>query len=205
MIILPGSKNTMGDLKWLRQNGLEAAIKRLTGEIPIFGICGGFQMLGESISDTEGVEEGGTIKGLGLLKIKTNLQKEKVRCQAKGRLNKIEGIFSPLSDIEYVGYEIHMGQTYVDDIENIKNKNIDILSDGDKNVYGTYLHGIFDKGDIASTIVKSLAEKKGISLIDTNVEDYQSFKEKQYDKLADTLREYLDMDKIYGMLKDANL
>jgi adenosylcobyric acid synthase len=53
--------------------------------------------------------------------------------------------------------------------------------------------------------VKSLAEKKGISLIDTNVEDYQSFKEKQYDKLADTLREYLDMDKIYGMLKDANL
>jgi adenosylcobyric acid synthase len=128
-----------------------------------------------------------------------------VRCQAKGRLNKIEGIFSPLSDIEYVGYEIHMGQTYVDDIENIKNKNIDILSDGDKNVYGTYLHGIFDKGDIASTIVKSLAEKKGISLIDTNVEDYQSFKEKQYDKLADTLREYLDMDKIYGMLKDANL
>jgi adenosylcobyric acid synthase len=135
------------------------------------------------------------------------LQKEKVRCQAKGRLNKIEGIFSPLSDMEYIGYEIHMGQTYIDDIENIDYEKIDktIVSDGNKNVYGTYLHGIFDKGDIASTIVKSLAEKKGISLIDTEIEDYQSFKEKQYDKLADTLREYLDMDKIYGMLKDANL
>jgi adenosylcobyric acid synthase len=204
MIILPGSKNTMGDLKWMRQNGLEAAIKKRVGDTPIFGICGGFQMLGETILDTEGVEEGGTIRGLSLLKIKTNLQKEKVRLQASGRLNKIEGIFSLLSDMEYVGYEIHMGQTYMDGSEKIDIDKV-IVSDGDKNVYGTYLHGIFDKGEIATEIVMSLADKKGISLIDTEIEDYQSFKEKQYDKLADTLREYIDMDKIYGMLKDANI
>jgi adenosylcobyric acid synthase len=204
MIILPGSKNTMGDLKWMRQNGLEVAIKKRVGDTPIFGICGGFQMLGESVLDTEGVEEGGTIRGLGLLKIKTNLQKEKVRLQASGQLNKIEGIFSSLSDMEYVGYEIHMGQTYMDGGEKIDIDKV-IVSDGDKNVYGTYLHGIFDKGEIAAEVVRSLAEKKGISLIDTEIEDYQSFKEKQYDKLADILREYLDMDKIYGMLKDANI
>jgi adenosylcobyric acid synthase len=203
MIILPGSKNTMGDLKWLRQNGLEAAIKKLAGDIPIFGICGGFQMLGESISDTDGVEEGGALKGLGLLKIKTNLQKDKIRCQAKGRLNRVEGIFSPLSDMEYIGYEIHMGQTFfAENNGNIDNK---IVSAGWKNIYGTYLHGIFDKGDIAGVIIKALADKKGVSLKATDIEDYQGFKEKQYDKLADTLRRYVEMDRIYGMLREAGV
>jgi adenosylcobyric acid synthase len=203
MIILPGSKNTMGDLKWLRQNGLEAAIKKLAVDIPIFGICGGFQMLGESISDTDGVEEGGALKGLGLLKIKTNLQKDKIRCQAKGRLNRVEGIFSPLSGMEYIGYEIHMGQTFfAENNGNIDNK---IVSAGGKNIYGTYLHGIFDKGDIAGVIIKALADKKGISLKATDIEDYQGFKEKQYDKLADTLRRYVEMDRIYGMLREAGV
>ena len=62
LIFLPGSKNTMGDLKWMRQNGLEAAVKKLAGDIPVFGICGGYQMLGETIEDPDGVEEGGSIR-----------------------------------------------------------------------------------------------------------------------------------------------
>ena len=90
LIFLPGSKNTMGDLKWMRQNGLEAAVKRLAGEIPVFGICGGYQMLGETIADPDGVEEGGSIRGMELLSVTTVLQKEKRRCQTEGSVGQIE-------------------------------------------------------------------------------------------------------------------
>ena len=71
LIFLPGSKNTMGDLKWMRQNGLEAAVKRAAGKVPIFGICGGYQMLGYEIADPDSVEEGGRIRGMELLPVRT--------------------------------------------------------------------------------------------------------------------------------------
>ncbi len=209
MIVLPGSKNTMGDLKWMRQNGLEAAIKVKSEEIPIFGICGGYQMLGEWINDFEGVEDGGTLRGMELLPVVTELKKDKVRRQVKGRLHSLEGVFSTISRLDYVGYEIHMGQTYLIENgkvirENRKDSRV-IIYDGNKSIYGTYVHGIFDKGEIATAIVQTLAEKKGITIKKGAFEDYQKFKEKQYDKLADTLREYLNMEEIYGMLKEVHL
>lgn len=205
MIFLPGSKNTMGDLKWMRQNGLEAVVKKMAEEIPVWGICGGYQMMGEAISDLEEIEEGGVIRGMELLPIVTELRKEKVRCQTEGTLPKLEGMFSNLSQVPYTGYEIHMGKTdLVKNGEIIKkdvNKEKTVISG--KNVYGTYIHGIFDKGGIASAIVEVLAERKGIQIDNGMFEDYQSFKEKQYDKLATTLREYLNMEEIYGMLGEA--
>ena len=203
MILLPGSKNTMGDLKWMRQNGLEAAVKKLAGEVVIFGICGGYQMLGERITDTEEVEEGGTLRGMELLPIITKLKTEKVRAQVAGKLPELEGIFAKLSGLDYVGYEIHMGKTKFSSKSTWKRERI-IVSDKNKNVYGTYVHGIFDKGDIATVVVQALAKKKGIFVENGAFEDYQSFKEKQYEKLADTLREYLNMEEIYGMLKEAH-
>lgn len=209
MVILPGSKNTMGDLKWMRQNGLEAAVKRLAEEIPIWGICGGYQMLGEAVIDKKGVEEEGVLRGMELLSVVTSLEEEKIRRQTEGRLPKVEGIFSGLSGLCYSGYEIHMGRTELSGKEQkekgtLQEENV-ILSGTDRNVYGTYVHGIFDKADIAAGIVKALAQKKGLSISDGGLEDYQSFKEKQYDKLADTLREYLNMEEIYGMLQTAHL
>ncbi|MBQ2801347.1 MAG: cobyric acid synthase [Lachnospiraceae bacterium] len=211
MIILPGSKNTMGDLKWMRQNGLEVAIKRLAEEIPIWGICGGYQMLGEQIVDSENVEEGGILRGMELLPSVTELKREKVRCQVEGRLQELEGPFSALSGLEYVGYEIHMGQTDLTESgkaigSRAKEENSHVVISGkNTNVYGTYVHGIFDKGGIATGIVQALAERKGIKIEDGVLEDYQSFKEKQYDKLADTLRQYLNMEEIYGMFREAHL
>ena len=80
-----------------------------------------------------------------------------------------------------------------------------IISGRNKNVYGTYVHGIFDKGCIATAVVQALAKKKGIWIEEEAFEDYRSFKEKQYDRLADTLREYLNMEEIYGMLREARL
>ena len=209
MIILPGSKNTMGDLKWMRQNGIEAVVKKMAEEIPVWGICGGYQMLGERISDPEGMEEGGVIRGMELLPVVTELKKEKVRCQTEGKINKLEGVFSVLSEVMYTGYEIHMGKTDLVENGKITRKDINsekaVISVGKKNVYGTYIHGIFDKGSIAAVIVQTLAEKKGMQIKNGLVEDYESFKEKQYDKLADTLREYLNMEEIYGMLGEAHL
>ena len=212
MVILPGSKNTMGDLKWMRQNGLESAVKKLAEEIPIFGICGGFQILGEQITDPAEVEEGGALRGMELLPVVTELRGEKVRCQIEGKLPKLNGFFSNLSELEFAGYEIHMGKTDYSESgkENeIRDGVLDVKkiieSGSNKNVYGTYVHGIFDRGCVATAVVQALARKKGIGIKEGAYEDYRSFKEKQYDKLADTLREYLNMEEIYGMLREASL
>ena len=207
LIFLPGSKNTMGDLKWMRQNGLEAAVKRLAGEIPVFGICGGYQMLGETIADPDGVEEGGSIRGMELLSVTTVLQKEKRRCQTEGSVGQIEGPLQGMSGKAFRGYEIHMGKTLPkEEAGEALPENQPVIQTGaNPNVYGSYVHGLFDQAQIAGETVQALAKKKGVSLQDGQMEDYQSFKEKQYDKLADTLRLYLNMEEVYGMLRDAGI
>lgn len=205
MIFLPGSKNTMGDLKWMRQNGLEAAVKKMAEHIPVFGICGGYQMMGYEISDPDRVEEGGRIRGMELLPITTVLKKEKKRCQVEGRINALSGSLNSISEHDFIGYEIHMGQTsYVGEASRLVNEII-VESEDERSLYGSYVHGLFDVGNIALTIVQTLAQKKGIKIEDGKYEDYQSFKEKQYDKLADTLRMYLNMEEVYGMLRESNL
>lgn len=226
ILMLPGSKNTMGDLQWMRRNGLEAAIKEMASKIPVFGICGGYQMLGESISDPEGVEEGGFLLGMGLIPVATVLGKEKVRRQTEGRVNRLGGVLGGLSGLAYTGYEIHMGQTGLSGDgwkEGQKDGEKDwekeetgkkargkgpgnvVMTGKNQNVYGTYIHGIFDKGEVASGLVKALAERKGMKLEKGKMEDYRSWKEKQYDQLADILRRYLNMEEIYGMLEESCL
>ncbi len=226
MVFLPGSKNTMGDLKWIRQNGLEAAVKKLAQEIPVFGVCGGFQMLGMEISDPDGVEEGGRLRGMELLPVETVLKREKTRCQAEGTIRPVGGLLSGISGCEYLGYEIHMGCTEpvrckvsvactesetvavaVAVPEDTEDMPVVIHEpvNGYEDVYGSYIHGLFDKGAVSSAIVTALAEKKGIRLENGSPEDYQTFKEKQYDRLADTLRSYLNMEEIYGMLREVRM
>ena len=200
LIFLPGSKNTIDDLQWLRENGLETAIINCAKDVPIFGICGGYQMMGTRVLDPEGVETGGSIKGMGLLPIVTELQSEKIRRQVTGVLPKVEGIFAALSDKEYSGYEIHMGTTKPIGGET---QNMTLMSLKGKNVYGTYIHGLFDKGRIVSALVQALSDKKGVNIKDKQMDDYAVFKEKQYDRLADTLSECLNMEEIYGMLREA--
>ena len=89
MIVLPGSKNTMADLKWMRENGLEALIKKKAQDTIVFGICGGYQMLGETIRDPYQVENGGSMKGMGLLPAATELKQEKTRTQVTGTFGEI--------------------------------------------------------------------------------------------------------------------
>jgi adenosylcobyric acid synthase len=198
LIFLPGSKNTMGDIKWMRQNGLEAAVKKLAEDIPVFGICGGYQMLGKEISDPDGVEEGGKLRGMELLPVTTVLRKEKTRCRVSGKIEKLCGILGGISGCDFCGYEIHMGQTSYPG-------EASVVSASDKNVYGSYVHGLFDSGDVSNTIIQALAQRKGIKIDGRKCEDYRTFKESQYDKLADTLRSYLNMEEVYGMLREAHL
>lgn len=190
LIILPGTKNTMADLIWLRESGLEAAImKHVSKDKPLIGICGGYQMLGLTLKDPYGVEHGGEISGLGLLEADTVFEKDKVRTRITGKLEEVDGIFYKLSGAEYEGYEIHMGTT-------TNNKNI--VNKG--NVYGSYIHGIFDRDVIAKTIVEALLEKKGLNSESIEAFDIKSYKESQYDILADEMRKALDMEYIYDIL-----
>ena len=210
MIILPGSKNTMADLKWLRENGLETLIKKKAENTLIFGICGGYQMLGETISDPYQVEAGGSMKGMELLPVATELKKEKTRTQVTGSFGKLEGVLSELSGKKIHGYEIHMGSTvrseekYLCKISDEVTEN-EAKPDGifSGNVYGTYVHGIFDEGTVAQTLLHSLAEKKGIVLDTSALMNYEQFKQMQYDKLADGLRKSMDMEAVYAMLREA--
>lgn len=205
MILLPGSKNTMGDLKWMRQNGLEASVKKRAEHIPVWGICGGYQMLGKSISDPDMVEEGGCMSGMGLLDVETVLCPGKTRMQTHGRFDRLEGIFAELTGMELMGYEIHMGQTKVhsDSHTAILGEKTDGAFFG--NVYGSYVHGIFDAAGVAARMVNLLAKRKGITWQADASYDYAQLKEKQYDELADTLRKHMDIPYIYSILCEADL
>ncbi len=202
MLWLPGSKNTMGDLLWMRSSGIEAAVKKFAETKLVFGICGGYQMLGRSISDPDCVEEGGTLQGMGILPVDTVLCKEKTRTQCKGTFEAVPGRLHKLSGMPIAGYEIHMGKTACE--KETALVTIDQKPDGcvEGNVYGTYVHGILDEGTIAETIVETLAEEKGVTLTLSH-ENYASYKEKQFDLLADMIRENMDMDAIYGMLSES--
>lgn len=209
MIILPGTKNTMEDLLWLRQNGLEAAVLKKAAEgKAIFGICGGYQMLGETLSDPEHVEAGGEIKGMGLLPMHTVFKESKTRTRVQGRFPKVEGILHTLMGVQLEGYEIHMGESTLSQGAESLTEITDMVKqeskmDGAycKNVYGSYVHGIFDKEDVAKKVVEGLGEQKGIDVSNMAGVNFAEFKETQYDKLAEGLRKHLDMKKIYEILE----
>ena len=209
MIILPGTKNTMEDLLWMRANGLEAAVLKeaARGKI-IFGICGGYQMLGETLSDPHHVEAGGTIKGMGLLPMDTIFAENKTRTRVSGKFLNLDGDLAALSGAELEGYEIHMGETILKENAGHCVSIEDHVSgsrkeDGAycKNVCGTYVHGVFDKEDVAEAVVRALGEKKGLDVSEMTGVDFAAFKETQYDILASELRKHLDMKKIYEILE----
>ncbi len=193
MIVLPGTKSTIADLRWLRQSGLEAAIKKAaSGGTLVFGVCGGYQMLGRHISDPEQVEAAGVteIDGMGLLPGETVFEGEKVQTQTSGVFSGVEGLLSALNGKRYAGYEIHMGRNEARGA---------LISAG--NVYGSYVHGIFDEQEVADTVLKALCEKKGASFKALGNFDWKAHKERQYDLLADAVRAGLDMKLIYRILE----
>ena len=117
LVIIPGTKSTIEDLLWMRSCGLEAAVKKLAGaEIPVFGICGGYQIMGNTITDKEGAEQKAgspntQVRGMELLPIDTEFETEKVRTRVAGTFDQVTGILKELSGLEIEGYEIHIAET----------------------------------------------------------------------------------------------
>ena len=206
LILLPGTKSTMDDLKWMRQNGLEALVlKHAARGGAVVGICGGYQMLGRVLSDPDGVESGGTMAGMGLLPTETIFLGEKTRTRVDGAFRGGAGLFTALNGVPFHGYEIHMGETaYLEDA--VPLSRLTCLDRAEKldgaargNVWGSYVHGIFDSGAFAQALVNALLSAKGLTP-DSAAVDWETYQEEQYDKLAAGVRASLDMDRIYGIL-----
>jgi adenosylcobyric acid synthase len=204
LIVLPGTKNTIGDLLWLRQSGLEAAIKKLyANETPILGICGGYQMLGRRIVDATGAEGGGAADGLGLLPVHTTFAAEQRRTRVTAAALNVGGVLSRLSGATLEGYEIHMGESVPED----KAQPLLLLEDGREdgcqsgNAYGTYLHGFFDSTQARESILAALCEKKGVS-IERPAFDFQQYRRSQYDLLGEQIALHLNMRLIHRILEE---
>ncbi len=215
LIILPGTKNTIGDLESIKENGIADAIINLAKNgTMVIGICGGYQMLGKVIRDPENAESKTLeTEGLGLIDVSTLFRLQKNTHQVKATLHdRGSDVFKGLNrDNEITGYEIHMGETELLNgtspllkITERSDKEVS-MNDGavsnDGNVIGSYLHGFFDNDEFRLELINRLRINKGFSPMlaeELNTVD----KEKQYDKLADWFREHINMDLIYKQIGD---
>lgn len=208
VVILPGSKNTTEDLLYLKNNGYAKEIQELAEKgVPVVGICGGYQMLGEKVRDPLHVEsDNDEVEGLGLLPYITTMQGEKNTYQVYFDCQSL-----PFLDMEYSGeklkgYEIHMGETVLtspaQSVFNITQRSESEvnLQDGyineKGNVFGTYCHGVFDNDDLRRAFLNALRRRKGLEELPIQFR-YRAYKESEFDRLAATVRKHFDMKKFY--------
>jgi len=191
LVILPGSKNTLHDMQFLKESGITETLQRLQGKTWIMGICGGYQMLGERIDDPQGMESGGSESGLGMLPMITVLGGDKrlVRKNYDG-VNWFEGL-------EFTAYEIHLGrsefsgklpQTLVREEESLA------VIDRERRLFGTYLHGLLESPEILGKLLHHVSGK--------TVEIPESFaeaRERELDQLADFLEEHCEVERMLGI------
>ncbi len=189
IVIIPGSKNTISDIKYLRSTPMfQAILQHHDNGKPLFGICGGYQIMGQEVCDPDHIE-GPTerIAALGILPVTTTIQGGKRSRQSKFRLSH--------NGLEGVGYEIHSGVTH-------STSPLAILDDGTQDGYylndrcwGSYLHGIFDNKDVIEMILGLIHNEK------LSIESYEESKERNYNALAEQIRQHIDMDYIYKILE----
>lgn len=196
IVLIPGSKSTISDLYELRRNGVaQSIVKAHKNETTVIGICGGYQIMGQEVCDPTHIE--GNIErlpGLGLLPVSTQIEGEKLTQQVK---------FSFLnSDVECEGYEIHMGNTVP--VKNTFASPVNRMQDGREDGYlvsqkcfGTYIHGILDNQVVIDHLLKPYADK-----LSDQPFDYKAFKEEQYNKLADHVRKYVNMELVYKIMNE---
>ena len=209
LIILPGTKNTIGDLKAIKENGIADTIVNFAKEgTMVMGICGGYQMLGKEINDPVNAESNiSRIKGLGLLDAITIFKPEKNTYQIKARMYNNSNICNNIKG-DITGYEIHMGETkllngispFLRIIER-SGKGVSMVDgavSNNGNVIGTYVHGILDNDEFRLGLINYLRENKGISpLLRDELIIAKREKEEQYNRLADLVRKHIKMDMIY--------
>ncbi|MBC8954263.1 cobyric acid synthase [Xenorhabdus sp. PB62.4] len=221
LIILPGSKNTLGDLAWLKIQGLDQAIIDIhqknarQKQVPIIGICGGYQMLGKQIVDE--VESGLTqMAGLGLLDTETQFSHEKQTAQVTGVvMPTLSGMLNLCSEQPITGYEIHMGITRLGKqatpfakmyLHNGEEKTwFDGAVAQDGLVMGSYLHGLFDQNAFTRSLLNQLRIRKGYAPLENMAFNYFQHKEKQFNILAARMRDHLDIGRIYQLMREHEL
>ena len=226
IVILPGTKNTTGDLKWLRDKGLDkAVIAAREKNAVIIGICGGFQMLGRRIFEEpwEGaskkpgkpfekhgnMENSAHLQGLGVLSVDTVFKDQKTLVQSEGTLSGAGGEFMALNGLSYRGYEIHMGVSRnlddgcdmlgATDAQSLAGSSGMLCCSG--NVLGTYIHGFFDNASVTKAVLDIASRKKGIGSVCAGLEDLWVYRDRELDKLADVVRNSLDMEYIYKVIE----
>lgn len=192
VIILPGSKNTISDFIYIKSKGIDKVITNAVNNgKSVIGICGGFQMLGTKISDLFGVEGApSAIEGLGILSMETTIEKEKTTRQVEFQFRN--------SDAVCKGYEIHMGVSILESESESVNQLNDGTTDGiwlSNNVWGTYIHGIFDNAVVMDHILQPYLEQP------ISIEDHWHYKDRQYNLLADHLRKHIDMEVLYDVTR----
>lgn len=207
LVIIPGTKNTLGDLEYLKKSGLYNKIREYEVNGKIIGICGGYQMLGKILEDPYGVETTlESMEGLDILPIKTVFEEKKITTRVNGIIAK--DLINNDTPLSIYGYEIHMGKTTLLDegkrLININKSNneeanhLDGVVNNKGNVMGTYIHGIFDGVEFRQHIINELRRDKGIE--EKVSMAYEHLREKELDKLADLVRASIDMNKIYKIM-----
>ena len=197
LIILPGTKNTVADLLWLRQCGLEAAVQKLAKRgTPILGVCGGYQMLGRTLDDTLGSESGQpqTLRGLALLPTDTIFTAEKHRAQVTATAA------APFAGASLTGYEIHTGRTAVQGTPFCTQADGTPEGCVQGTVFGTYLHGLFDSGELTEKLAAYLCKQKGLCPEAAAPISMERYRAQQFDLLADSVRAALDLPAVYAAM-----
>jgi adenosylcobyric acid synthase len=204
-MIVPGSKNTIDDMRWLRQSGFveEITQKHRQGTV-VFGVCGGYQMLGQEVRDPSGQESNAPLcSGLNLLPVVTTLQSEKTTVLVQGQL---EGIFA---SIPVSGYEIHMGQSVGDPgyqpfstVRTVPDGELrpDGAMNSDGTVMGTYLHGIFDNDVFRQQWLNQIRDRVGLPAPITSDWSMLAARSESFDRLASIVRQHMNMDVLYEIL-----
>jgi adenosylcobyric acid synthase len=211
VLILPGSKNTITDLLWLRKNGWESLIEsHAAAGKPLVGICGGFQMLGREIRDPHHTESDiEFVRSLNLMDFTTVLEREKVTRQATARFFETQCLVSDTGDPLFSGYEIHLGETLLGNgtqpLFRLQRLGDDVSHDdgaisADGRIFGTYLHGLFDSGEGLALLLKHWRTVCGKQESTASVIDPLAERERRYDALADHYRRDLKMEIIYRAL-----
>ena len=198
LVILPGTKNTVDDLLWLRQSGLEPALLKLAARgTPVLGVCGGYQMLGQTLADPDGTESGRaqTLRGLGLLPTRTTFTAQKRRAQVTAAATA-----APFAGAALTGYEIHTGRTEVEGLPFCTQADGTPEGCVQDRVFGTYLHGLFDTGELTEKLVAALCARKGIAPDTAALMPMEQYRQQQFDLLAEGVRKALDMDALYAAM-----
>ncbi|MHB8074472.1 cobyric acid synthase [Desulfosporosinus fructosivorans] len=207
LLILPGSKNTLADLRFLHESGLSAQIQDLRKqEVPIIGVCGGYQMMGRTVMDPLHTEsEFEEMRGLDILPMVTEFEPHKHTVQCKGTIISEHGFFKACVGENVAGYEIHMGRSTLDEGQSplfILTSNGESYTDGLQagNAYGTYLHGIFDNDGLRTSLLGWLWQRRDrVRPVEASLSQ-AALRESAFNELADLVRQSVDIERVRALM-----